>query len=281
MQSAAIKIEHLSFHYGERCALDDVSWDVNDGELFALLGPNGSGKTTLFNCISGLYQPSEGDVVLVRDGQEQSLIGLRPDEVCRAGLSRTFQTIRLFPKMSVLENVLVGMHTTLSASTASAALRTSSFRLEEHTAAEHAFTLLKFFGDHLAPRAEDFASNLSYANQRRLELVRAMATGAEVLLLDEPAAGMNPNETEELIADIVRIKELGRTVLLIEHDMVVIATISDRVVALESGRKIAEGSFEEVRNSPRVIEAYLGRGAAGRAGDGISDEGSSVSGDVL
>ena len=276
---SSLRVRGLSKRFGGLTALQSVDLDAEAASILSIIGPNGSGKTTLFNCISGLYQPSEGDVLLVREDREQSLIGLRPDEVCRAGLSRTFQTIRLFPKMSVLENVLVGMHTTLSASTASAALRSSAFRLEEAAAAEQAFRLLTFFGEHLAPRAEDLASNLSYANQRRLELVRALATGADVLLLDEPAAGMNPSETEELIADIVRIKELGRTVLLIEHDMVVIATISDRVVALENGRKIAEGSFEEVRNSPRVIEAYLGRGAAGRAGDGLVDEASGVGAD--
>jgi len=265
----SLRVQGLTKRFGGLTALQSLDLEVEPASILSIIGPNGSGKTTLFNCISGLYEPSEGDVLLVRDGVQRSLLGLRPDEVTRAGLSRTFQTIRLFPMMTVLENVLVGMHSTLSAGPASAALRSSSFRREEAAAAERAQSLLEFFGDHLAPRAGDLARNLSYANQRRLEIVRAMGTGADVLLLDEPAAGMNPTETEGLIADIVRIKELGKTVLLIEHDMVVIATISDRVVALENGRKIAEGSFEEVRSSPRVIEAYLGRGAAGRAGDGL------------
>ncbi len=264
---SALCVRGLTKRFGGLTALDSVDLEVQQGQVLSIIGPNGSGKTTLFNCISGLYQPSSGDVLLLRDGMEHSLVGLRPDEVCRAGLSRTFQTIRLFPQMTVLENVLVGMHTSLEVGSMSAGLNSAAFRAEEQGALAKASELLGFFGDHLSPRANDLASNLSYANQRRLEIVRALATGARVLLLDEPAAGMNPSETEELIGDIVRIKEMGRTVLLIEHDMVVIATISDCVVALENGRKIAEGSFEEVRSSPRVIEAYLGRGAAGRAGD--------------
>tara|TARA_Y100001968_G_scaffold333116_1_gene394220 strand:+ start:3278 stop:4054 length:777 start_codon:yes stop_codon:yes gene_type:complete len=251
-----------------------VDLEVEAGSILSIIGPNGSGKTTFFNCLSGLYQPDAGEIILLQQDRERSLIGLRPDEVCRAGLSRTFQTIRLFPNMSVLDNVLVGMHPTLEASTAAATVRNRAFLREEQDAAKRAHELLGFFRGHLKDRAAQPACSLSYANQRRLEIVRAMASNAAVLLLDEPAAGMNPSETEELIQDIVRLKELGRTVLLIEHDMVVIATISDRVVALEGGHKIAEGSFEQVRRSPRVVEAYLGRGAAGRAGDSHQGPGS-------
>jgi len=265
----SLRVRGLTKRFGGLTALESVDIDAEPSSILSIIGPNGSGKTTLFNCISGLYTPTAGDVLLDRDGAQRSLVGLRPDEVTRAGLSRTFQTIRLFPMMTVLENVLVGMHSTLGASTVAAALRRASLREEEAQAEQKALALLGFFGAHLSPRSGDLARNLSYANQRRLEIVRAMGTGAEVLLLDEPAAGMNPTETEELIADIVRLKDLGKTVLLIEHDMVVIATISDHVIALENGRKIAEGSFEEVRSSPRVIEAYLGRGAAGRAGDEV------------
>jgi len=169
--------------------------------------------------------------------------------------------------MTVLENVLVGMHGQTRSSILSSVLRRASFCAEEREARERALKLLSLFRDHLEPRAGEFASSLSYANKRRLEIVRALATGASVLLLDEPAAGMNPSETEELMEDIVRLRDEGRTVLLIEHDMVVISRISDLVVALENGSRIASGSFEEVRSNPRVIEAYLGRGAAGRAGD--------------
>jgi ABC-type branched-subunit amino acid transport system ATPase component len=200
----------------------------------------------------------------------KDVVGLRPDEVVAAGIARTFQTIRLFPEMTVLENVLVGMHVQTDAGWLSAVLRTAGFQAEERRAEEEAVKLLGFFGEDLLARRYDLARNLSYANQRRLEVVRAMATGAGVLLLDEPAAGMNPKETAALMADIVRLKDLGRTILLIEHDMVVIATISDYVIALDHGLKIAEGSFDEVRACPQVIEAYLGRGAAGTAGDAVS-----------
>jgi ABC-type branched-subunit amino acid transport system ATPase component len=243
--------------------------DVPRGRILSIIGPNGSGKTTFFNCISGIYDPTAGDVLLRGPAGEQSLIGLRSDEVTRAGIARTFQTIRLFPMMTVLENVLVGMHTVTKAGWFSAALRLRSFREEEISSRHKGRELLAFFGDDLLPREDEPARNLSYANQRRLEIVRAMATSAPVLLLDEPAAGMNPTETEGLMADIVRLRDSGRTILLIEHDMVVIATISDHVMALDHGAKIAEGTFGDVRRNPLVIEAYLGRGAAGKAGDAV------------
>ena len=172
----SLRIQGLTKRFGGLTALESVDIEAESASILSIIGPNGSGKTTLFNCISGLYEPTAGEVLLVRDGVEQSLLGLRPDQITRAGLSRTFQTIRLFPMMTVLENVLVGMHSTLATSTASAALRTQAFRIEEREAASAAQSLLEFFGEHLSPRSGDLARNLSYANQRRLEIARCMIT---------------------------------------------------------------------------------------------------------
>ena len=269
--AVALRIRGLTKRFGGLTALDAVDLDVPRRQILSIIGPNGSGKTTFFNCISGIYTPTAGEVSLEAEGGSRSLVGLRPDQIVKAGVARTFQTIRLFPQMSVLENVLVGMHSRTKGDFLPAALRSRVFLETELAVRKEALELLGFFGDHLVPRATDAARNLSYANQRRLEMVRALATGAPVLLLDEPAAGMNPKETDELMADIVRFKEMDRTILLIEHDMVVIASISDRVMALDHGEKIAEGDFATVRANAQVIEAYLGKGAAGSAGDGISD----------
>jgi len=210
-----LKIRGLTKRFGGLTALDAVDLDVPAAAILSIIGPNGSGKTTFFNCISGQYRPTEGAISLVTDEGERDLVGLRPDEIVAAGVARTFQTIRLFPEMTVLENVLVGMHTRTREGWLSAALRTGGFKKEEERAAERARELLGFFGDQLLPLEHDLARNLSYANQRRLEIVRAMATDARVLLLDEPAAGMNHTETDALMADIVRLKEDGRTVMLI------------------------------------------------------------------
>jgi branched-chain amino acid transport system ATP-binding protein len=258
-----LAVRGLTKRFGGLAALDGVDLDVPERAIVSIIGPNGSGKTTFFNCVSGVYEPTAGSIRL----GDREIGGLPPGEVTAAGVSRTFQTIRLFPEMTVLENVLVGLQGRQPVGLAATLLRTGPFVAREREAEARATELLGFFGDALLPRAGDLAKNLSYANQRRLEIVRAKATGGRLLLLDEPAAGMNPKETDGLMHDIVRLRGDGRTILLIEHDMAVIAAISDHVVALDHGQKIAEGSFAEVRAHPHVIEAYLGRGAAGAAGD--------------
>jgi ABC-type branched-subunit amino acid transport system ATPase component len=262
-----LRIRGLTKRFGGLTALKGIDLDVPQGIVQTIIGPNGSGKTTFFNLVSGLYVPSEGQVLLRRpDGSTVDLVGPKPFEITRLGVARTFQNLRLFPDMSVLENVMVGMHSRSRKGVAAAVLRTRGFKEEEARIRDRSEDLLKFFGDDLFPVRHEAARNLSYANQRRLEIVRAMATDPQVLLLDEPAAGMNPTEKSRLMEDMRRLKALGYTILLIEHDMILVRHISDRVVAFDHGEKIAEGTFDEVRQTPQVIEAYLGKGAAGAAG---------------
>jgi branched-chain amino acid transport system ATP-binding protein len=256
-----LEVVGLEKHFGGLYALSGLDFEVRPGEIVSLIGPNGAGKSTVFNVITGIYAPDAGDIRY----KGRSIVGLRPHQVVKLGIARTFQSVRLFPNMTILENAMVGQHTRSSAGLFGSILRTPAVREEEERIRERATKALGFFGKRLSGyRLEQPAFSLSYANRRRLEMARAMATDPEVLLLDEPTAGMNPRETLEMRDHIVRMRdELGLTVVVIEHDMRVVKGVSDRVVACDYGQKIAEGTYEEVANDERVIEAYLGTKAAG------------------
>jgi len=247
----------LTKHFGGIVAAQDIDLVVRPGEIVSIIGPNGSGKTTLFNLITGVYVPDAGRVLFL----DEDLTGLPAHQVMKRGIARTFQTLRLFPNMTVLENLLVAQHTHLCASTLGDVVQPPSVRAEERAAVEWAKEVLAIFGNRLLPRANHIASSLSYANRRRLEIARALATRPKLLMLDEPTAGMNPAETLELTDQIRGLRDLGVTILLIEHKLHVVMDISDRVVVLDYGRKIAEGRPQEVRANEDVIQAYLGRKA--------------------
>ena len=257
---ALLEIRNLTKSFGGLTAIDELSFDVNEGEILAVIGPNGAGKTTLFNLITGMAQPDSGEILL----EGEDLVGLRPNQIVSRGIARTFQNVRLFPLMTVRENVLVGMHTRTHSGPIRAILRTPGFRREEKEARQKAEETLGFFGQRLVGyRFDQPAFVLSYANRRRLEIARAMASEPKLLLLDEPTAGMNPMETQELTELIAKLREERKlTICVIEHDLRVVRRISDRVVVLDYGQKIAEGSYEEVAANERVIEAYLGTKAA-------------------
>jgi ABC-type branched-subunit amino acid transport system ATPase component len=255
-----LELKSVSLSFGGLKVVSQLDLHVEENEIVSVIGPNGAGKTTLFNLVTGIYEPDDGDITF--DGA--SIVGLQPHQICQRGISRTFQTLRLFLNMSVKDNVMAAAYGHTHAGVFRSMVRTPGMRREEREIAELAEQRLAFFGRRLMGyRWDQPAYSLSYANRRRLEIARATATNPRLLLLDEPAAGMNPTETHEMTELIAQLRsEGGYTILVIEHDMHVVEGISDRVVALDHGVKIAEGSFEAVATNPLVIEAYLGLGTA-------------------
>jgi branched-chain amino acid transport system ATP-binding protein len=251
-----LELRGVAKHFGGLYALSGLDLHVDEGEIVSVIGPNGAGKSTMFNVVTGLYPPDDGDVRF----RNETIVGLAPNRITRLGVARTFQTVHLFPNMTVLENAMVGQHCRGKAGVLGSVIRLPGTRREEERIRERARESLEFFGSRLAGYRQDQAAfSLSYANRRRLEMARALATEPVLVLLDEPTAGMNPHETLELRDHIVRMRDvLGLTVLVIEHDMRVVKGVSDRVIALDYGRKIAEGTYEKVAHDPQVIEAYLG-----------------------
>ena len=256
-QRVVLEISGLTMDFGGIKALDNLELRVSKGEIAALIGPNGAGKTTFFNCLTGIYTPTAGSMHLYPDDHAKHRLNkLKPNQITKCGLARTFQNIRLFPKMTVLENVMIGHHCLSRAKILGAIFRDKHTRLEEKRIVEKSYNLLQKLG--LSHMVNEFAANLPYGAQRKLEIARALATRPSLLLLDEPAAGMNPKETAELNNFICTLRDTGLSILLIEHDMKLVMELSNHIFVMDYGKKIAEGSPEEIRNNPAVIKAYLG-----------------------